>query len=166
MTAFVVMGVSGCGKSEIGRGFARAIGGKFFDGDDLHPAENIARMSRGDPLSDADREPWLDRVGLRLKDVGEPTVVACSALKRAYRERIIDRAGGPVIFLYLEGTRDVLSERMTSREGHFMPPALLDSQLETLEPPEPDELSVKASIDQAPDLVVAELLAGIRGKTQ
>ncbi|MCV0427629.1 MAG: gluconokinase [Roseibium sp.] len=164
MSAFVVMGVSGCGKSKIGQGFARAIGGSFFDGDDLHPEENIAKMSRGEPLNDSDREPWLDRVGMRLKDASEPTVIACSALKRAYRERIADRAGGPVTFLYLEGTRDVLSSRMKLREGHFMPLALLDSQLETLEPPEPDELSVKASIDQTPDQVVAELLAGIRRK--
>ncbi|MEM9630861.1 MAG: gluconokinase [Pseudomonadota bacterium] len=166
MSAFVVMGVSGCGKSKIGQGFARAIGGNFFDGDDLHPEENIAKMSRGEPLSDTDREPWLDRVGMRLRDAKEPIVVACSALKRAYRERITQRAGGPVTFLYLEGTREVLSDRMKLREGHFMPLALLDSQLKTLEPPGPDELSVKASIDQTPDEVVAELLHGILGKTQ
>lgn len=164
MSAFVVMGVSGCGKSKIGQGFARAIGGRFLDGDDLHPADNIAKMSRGEALDDTDREPWLDQVGLQLRDPQEPTVVACSALKRAYRERISKQAGGPVAFLFLDGTRDLLSERMKLREGHFMPLALLDSQLDTLEPPEPDELSVRASIDQAPDDVVAELLAGIRGK--
>lgn len=158
------MGVSGCGKSKIGKGFARVIGARFFDGDDLHPAENIAKMSRGEALTDADRAPWLDRVGKQLAQASEPTVIACSALRRIYRDRILENAGRPVTFLYLEGTRAVLSERMKHRDGHFMPVALLDSQLATLEPPGPDENTVKASIDQTPDQVVAELLEGIRGK--
>ena len=164
--AYVVMGVSGCGKSKIGQGFAEAIGARFFDGDDLHPAENIAKMSRGEPLDDNDRGPWLDKVGEQLANSDEPTVIACSALKRIYRERIRGKAGMPVTFLYLEGTHEVLSERMKHRDGHFMPVALLDSQLATLEPPGEDEETVKASIDQAPDQVVAELLEGIRRKQQ
>lgn len=158
------MGVSGCGKSEIGLEFAKAIGARFFDGDDLHPAENIAKMSRGEPLNDDDRAPWLDEVGAQLAQGNEPTVIACSALRRIYRERITAAAGGPVIFLYLEGTRAVLSERMKHRTGHFMPAALLDSQLATLEPPDPDEVSVKASIDQTRDQVVAELLSELKRK--
>lgn len=156
--AYVIMGVSGCGKSKIGQAFAKATGAEFFDGDDLHPAENIAKMSRGEPLNDADRAPWLDKVGGQLAQAQEPMVIACSALKRIYRERIRTSAGKPVTFLYLEGTREVLSERMKHRDGHFMPVALLDSQLATLEPPDADELTVKASIDQSPDAVVAELL--------
>ncbi|MBG6209688.1 gluconokinase [Labrenzia sp. EL_126] len=164
--AYVVMGVSGCGKSKIGQGFAKAISANFFDGDDLHPAENIAKMSRGEPLNDDDRGPWLDKVGEQLAMSSEPTVIACSALKRIYRERIRDKAGKPVTFLYLEGTHEVLSERMKHRDGHFMPAALLDSQLATLEPPGESEDTVKASIDQTPDQVVVELLEGIRRKQQ
>lgn len=166
MGAYVIMGVSGAGKSEIGSAVAKAIGGRFFDGDDLHPAANIAKMSRGEPLDDADREPWLDEVGRKLKDTPEPAVIACSALKRVYRERIAGQAGKPVTFLYLEGTRDVLWERMKHRKGHFMPIALLDTQLETLEPPAADELSVKASIDQTPEEVVADFVAGMKREMQ
>ena len=156
--AYVIMGVSGCGKSKIGQAFADAAGASLFDGDDLHPAENIAKMSRGEPLNDADRAPWLDKVGDQLAQAREPMGIACSALKRVYRERIRASAGKPVTFLYLEGTREVLSERMKHRAGHFMPVALLDSQLATLEPPDADELTVKAARDQSPDAVVAELL--------
>ena len=110
-------------------------------------------------LNDADRERrgWT-RLAISLLQASEPMVIACSALKRIYRERIRASAGKPVTFLYLEGTREVLSERMKHRDGHFMPVALLDSQLATLEPPDADELTVKASIDQSPDAVVAELL--------
>ncbi|WP_298983087.1 gluconokinase [uncultured Roseibium sp.] len=166
MVAYVVMGVSGCGKSEIGRGFARAIGGTFVDGDDLHPEENIAKMGRGEPLTDEDRAPWLDKVGDRLKEADEPTVIACSALRRIYRERISGRAERPVTFLYLEGSRDILTSRMNNRSGHFMPVALLDSQLATLEPPAADEMFVSASIDQTPDMVIAALLSGLRRETK
>ncbi len=165
-SAFVIMGVSGCGKSQIGQAFSKAVGARFFDGDDLHPAENIAKMSRGEPLNDEDRKPWLGKVGAQLAGSDEPVVIACSALKRFYRELIVETAGKPVTFLYLEGTREVLSERMKHRDGHFMPVALLDSQLATLEPPGPDELTVKASIDQTPDEVVAELLRGLQRKQQ
>lgn len=161
MTAYVMMGVSGCGKSEIGESFAKAIGGRFIDGDDLHPQTNIDKMSRGEPLNDTDREPWLDQVGRKLDTEGS-VVIACSALKRIYRERIAREAGHPVTFLFLEGSREVLVERMKHRTGHFMPVALLDSQLATLEPPAADELSVKASIDQPREQIIADLLAGLR----
>ncbi len=162
MPAYVVMGVSGCGKSEIGRRLAKAIGGRFIDGDDLHPAENITKMSEGVPLTDSDRFPWLVKVGEYLRNVSGPTFIACSALKRSYRDRIILHARRPVTFLFLQGTRELLGKRMAHREGHFMPTALLDSQLETLEPPEQDELAFAVSIDQTPDQITSALLTSIR----
>lgn len=161
---FVVMGVCGCGKSEIGQRLAEATGGRFIDGDDLHPAENIAKMSAGIPLTDADRFPWLDKVGAALKGERGPVFIACSALKRIYRERIGQEAEQPITFLFLEGTREVLEQRVSHRPGHFMPAALLDSQLAALEPPQADELSHKASIDQPPEKVTDALLASIGRK--
>lgn len=152
---YVVMGVSGCGKSTVGAAFAAATGGQFIDGDDLHPAENVAKMASGQPLTDDDRAPWLDRVAQALTG---HVVIGCSALKRAYRDRI--RAGaGPVRFLHLSGTRDVIAARMAVRPGHFMPLGLLDSQFATLEPPGPDEDAITVDIDQPFDAVVAALLA-------
>ncbi len=119
-------------------------------------------MSKGIPLTDADRLPWLAQVGEALRDVSEVTFIACSALKRSYRKRIIAHAHRPVTFLFLEGTRELLRERMAHREGHFMPTALLDSQLETLEPPEPDERAFAVSIDQTPEQIVAALQTFVR----
>lgn len=161
MTRFVVMGVSGCGKSLIGQRFADAIGATFRDGDDLHPPANIAKMSRGEPLDDTDRAPWLNKVGETLATDG--TVVACSALKRTYRDLIRSVAGAPVTFLFLRGRRDTLLHRMSARPGHFMPPALLDSQLATLQPPTRDEPHLVADIEHTPDQIVAIFLAGTRG---
>ena len=151
---YVVMGVSGCGKSLMGAGFAQAQGLRFVDGDDLHPAANIAKMRRGAPLTDADRAPWLAQVGAVLASDG--TVVACSALKRAYRDQIRQAAGGAVTFLYLRGSPAVLLARMQARPGHFMPPALLDSQLATLEEPSSDEAFIVADIDQSPEAIIAQ----------
>lgn len=148
---FVVMGVSGCGKSHIGSAFANAIGANFIDGDALHPSANIAKMRRGEPLNDADRAPWLDKVGQVL----EPdTVIACSALKRSYRDRIRAGAGAPVVFLFLQGERPLMLDRMNNRPGHFMPATLLDSQFATLEPPTADELHVVGTINNTPDQIV------------
>jgi gluconokinase len=158
MTRYVVMGVSGCGKSLIGQAFATAIGARFVDGDSLHPAANIAKMSRGEPLDDEDRAPWLDRVGATLAQA--ETVVACSALKRHYRDRIRAVAAGAVTFLYLRGRRDTLMTRVSQRPGHFMPAHLLDSQLATLEPPSDDERHVVADIELSPDQIVALFVAG------
>ncbi len=160
MTRLVVMGVSGCGKSLIGQGLAAAIGAQFVDGDSLHPAANIAKMRRGEPLDDSDRAPWLDKIGETLTAKG--TVVACSALKRAYRDRIRAVAGAPVTFLYLRGRRDTLMDRMSSRPGHFMPPNLLDSQLAALEPPAPDEPHLVADIENAPDAIIALFQDGLK----
>lgn len=137
--AVVVMGVSGSGKSTIGAAIADAIGVPFVDGDDLHPAANVAKMSAGDPLTDDDRWPWLDAVAARL--AGGGVVVACSALKRAYRDRL--RAAAPALRLvFLDGDRETLAPRMSTRPGHFMPASLLDSQLATLERPSPDEHAI------------------------
>jgi len=160
---FVVMGVSGCGKSRIGEDFAQVIGARFFDGDDLHPKANIGKMSTGLALNDGDRAPWLDRIGGALRHSG--TVVACSALRRSYRDAIIDAAGAPVTYLFLRGRRDTLWARMTRRDGHFMPPALLDSQLATLEVPGPDELCVIADIEAPSQAIVAKFLSGLMEKT-
>jgi gluconokinase len=147
------MGVSGCGKSQIGAAFAAEIGANFFDGDDLHPSANIAKMCRGEPLNDADRAPWLAMVGQKLTLSG--SVIACSALKRIYRDQIRAAADAPVCFLYLHGAHEILLSRMTSRPGHFMPTALLDSQLATLEPPDDDEWHLRAQIDFSPAEIVA-----------
>ncbi len=152
---YVVMGVAGCGKSTVGAAFAAAIGARFIDGDDLHPAANVAKMSAGVPLTDDDRWPWLDRVADVLTG---NVVVGCSALKRRYRDRIRATAG-PVRFLHLAGSRDVIAARMANRPGHFMPAALLDSQFAALEPPGPDEDAVTVDIDQSIAAVIAALLA-------
>ena len=135
------MGVSGSGKSTVGAGIADALGLDFVDGDSLHAPESVARMAAGHALRDEDRWPWLDRIGARLADGGAAPrglVIACSALKRVYRDRI--RAAVPgVRFVFLDGSADVIAARMASRSGHYMPAALLASQLQTLEPPGDDE---------------------------
>jgi gluconokinase len=152
------MGVSGCGKSTIGRALADRLDLTFLDGDDLHPASNIEKMRRGEALDDADRAPWLDLVGARL----EPgTVIACSALKRASRDRIRRTAGDPVVFVYLRGSRETLAQRMRERTGHFMPYSLLESQLATLEEPARDEIAVAADIDGEEDTIVERIAAWI-----
>jgi gluconokinase len=142
----IVMGVSGCGKSSVAQGLAQAIGGRFFDGDDFHPVANIAKMSLGQPLDDNDRWPWLTLVGEDLGRGERMTVGACSALKRRYRDHITKAAGGRVLFLHLAGSRELIAERMVVREGHFMPPALLDSQFAALEPPAEDEHAITIDI--------------------
>lgn len=157
----VVMGVSGCGKSMIGAGLARALGIAFVDGDSLHPPANIAKMRSGTPLDDTDRAPWLRCVGQTL--LPGDVIVACSALKRAYRDLIREVAGAPVTFLYLRGQRATLLDRMAARPGHFMPPSLLDSQLATLEPPTPDEPHLVADIEAAPDIIIAQLRTHLSG---
>jgi gluconokinase len=156
---FVVMGVSGCGKSTVAQGLADRIGGVFTDGDALHPQANIDKMARGEPLQDADRWPWLRLVGQALAQDGQ--VIACSALRRSYRDLIAAEAGAPVTFLYLEGSREVLLERMAARPGHFMPVSLLDSQLATLEVPSPEERVVAVSINHTPEEIVTRFLAAL-----
>lgn len=165
MERFVVMGVSGCGKSLIGAAFAEQVGAVFVDGDDLHPDANVAKMAAGTPLEDADRAPWLVEVGQSFARHDLPLVIGCSALKRSYRDIICAHAGGSVAFLHLNGSRDVIAARMAARTDHFMPNVLLDSQFATLEPPGGDEIAVRVNIDQTPDAIVAELVAHFQKET-
>ena len=156
----VVMGVTSTGKSLIGARLAEALGGRFIDGDDLHPKANVDKMARGEPLDDTDRAPWLDRVGAAL--AGEGTrVVACSALKRTYRDRI-RHAAGSVTFVHLTGPREVIAERMAERKGHFMPVSLLDSQLATLEAPGMGEQVVTLDLTLNPTAMVRQALDVLR----
>lgn len=152
----IIMGVAGCGKSSVGEGLAQRIGIPYHDGDDLHPAANVEKMRAGIPLTDADRWPWLDRVAGDLADRA-PILLGCSALKRAYRDRIRAGAGGPVTFVHLAGSRDLIAGRMAQRSGHYMPLSLLDSQFAALEAPGPDE-ALTISIDQPLDAILAEIL--------
>lgn len=148
------MGVCGCGKSSVGQGIAAALDLPFTDGDDLHPAANVAKMASGQPLTDADRWPWLTSVGETL---GQGGVVACSALKRVYRDHI--RAAAPgTVFVHLHGSRELLAARLAARPGHFMPPALLDSQLATLEPPKDEAGCLTVDIAGPLDQVVQSAL--------
>jgi gluconokinase len=137
----VVMGVSGSGKTTVGEALAAALGWRFVEGDSFHPAANVAKVSAGVPLDDADRAPWLAALAAEIAAddaAGRSSVIACSALKRAYRD-VLRSAGPPVRFLHVHGDRALLAERVSDRLGHFFPAALLDSQLATLEPLGPDE---------------------------
>ncbi len=154
------MGVSGCGKSSVGEGLAARLGIPYRDGDDLHPPANVEKMRAGVPLTDADRWPWLDRVAGVLA-TGAPVIVGCSALRRAYRDRLRTGAGGPVRFIYLSGSREVIATRMAARSGHYMPTSLLDSQFAALEPPGPGEALV-LDIDQPLDAIIAAAAQGVR----
>lgn len=145
------MGVSGSGKSTVGAALAGRLRVPFEDADDLHPQANIDKMSRGEALDDGDRWPWLERIGSWLADHADGGVIACSALKRKYRDQLRHHCP-TVVFLHLEGGRDVIERRQASRPGHFMPASLLTSQFATLEPLAPEEggvvLDVGASVDQ------------------
>lgn len=155
--AIVVMGVSGSGKSTVGRALADALGAAFVDADDLHPSENVAKMAAGSPLTDEDRAPWLDRVGAAIAARPGPVVVACSALRRGYRDRLIAGAGRPIAFVHLTVAREELAARLERRREHFMPVGLLDSQLGTLEPLEVDEPGLAVRADRAPAAIVADV---------
>jgi carbohydrate kinase (thermoresistant glucokinase family) len=138
----IVMGVSGCGKSTMASALGERLGLDMVDGDDLHLPESVAKMRSGIALQDADRWPWLDRIGHYLAQAQEPgRVVACSALKRVYRDRIREQAGD-VCFVFLDGDFDLIEQRMRQRVNHYMQPGLLDSQFRTLEKPQADETDV------------------------
>src|SRR5204862_6970199 len=159
----VIMGVSGSGKPTIGRVLARRLGWLFLEGDALHPPENIAKMKAGHPLDDEDRAPWLAAVAARIdqwRDDGKCGVVACSALKRRYRDIII---GGraDVRLIYLEGSRALIGERLAQRRDHFMPASLLDSQFAAVEPPDPEADAIMVSVDAPVDTVLAQLAAAL-----
>ena len=158
----VVMGVSGCGKSTLGQALAEALGVPYIEGDALHPPRNVALMAAGTPLTDADRAGWLDVIGERLAQAGDQgAVVACSALRRIYRDRL--RAASPGLRLvHLHGDPALLAERIGQRTGHYMPPALLPSQLQTLEPPDPDEAAITLDIAQPPEALVRRALQALR----
>jgi gluconokinase/shikimate kinase len=142
----VLMGVSGSGKSTVAALLAGRLGWDFEEGDDLHPAANIAKMAAGHPLDDEDRKPWLAKVAAWIRehtDAGKPGIITCSALEKRYRDIL---RGDRVIFVYLAGTYDQIAHRLVARHGHFMPPALLDSQFAILEPPGPDENAITVDI--------------------
>lgn len=159
---FVVMGVSGCGKSTVGAQLAEALNLPFLEGDVLHPERNVARMAAGIALSDEDREGWLQALAERLRQAhvaGQGMVLSCSALKRAYRD--ILRSGAPGLrFVYLHGEHALLAARMAARTGHYMPLSLLDSQLATLESPGVDENVLRFEVAERAEDIVAAVLAG------
>ena len=153
----VVMGVSGAGKTTIGRLLAQRLQGDFLEGDELHPAANIAKMARGVPLTDADRAPWLAAIRDRIavaEQQRRTLVVACSALKQQYRDALT--AAGPLIWVYLEGSPALLHARLEQRQGHFMKAGMLDSQIATLEPPRG---AIVADAATAPEQIVSDILA-------
>ncbi|MCX5038787.1 gluconokinase [Streptomyces coelicoflavus] len=159
----VVMGVAGTGKTTIGPLLAARLGVPYAEGDDFHPPANIAKMTAGTPLTDEDRWPWLDAIGDWAHGrAGLGGVVSSSALKRSYRDRL--RAAAPgVVFVHLTGSRELIEDRMSHREGHFMPTALLDSQFATLQPLEPDETGVAVDVAGTPEEITARAADALKG---
>lgn len=161
--AVVVMGVSGAGKSTVGQLFARRIGAPFIEGDDLHPEVNRRKMAGGVPLTEEDRIPWLKAVAAKIREAeASDVVVTCSALRRSYRDLIRAESGCPVIFVLLTADAAILGQRLQARQGHFMPAALLESQLALLEPPWPDEPHLTFDIGAPVEDVVERIIAALR----
>lgn len=159
----VVMGPAGCGKSTVVEAIKEQLGYTLAEGDDFHPQANIDKMSAGIPLTDADRWPWLDVINrwmIARESLGENTVVSSSALKRSYREALSKDLN--VYFLFLSGPGELIRQRLSERKGHFMPPALLPSQFEILEPLSPDENGVKISIEGSADDVARRAVEAVR----
>jgi len=158
----ILMGPTGCGKTTIGRLLAQRLAWPFLDGDDFHPAANVAKMHGGIPLDDDDRRPWLAALRREIETqrrIGQSAVLACSALKRAYRELLgVDQQ--TVKTVYLRGTFDLLQRRLADRQGHFMPPELLRSQLDTLEVPDG---GLTVDIDADPETIVERITAALTG---
>jgi gluconokinase len=155
----VLMGVSGCGKSTVAGLLAGRLGWDFEEGDDLHPAANVAKMASGHQLDDEDRWPWLAKVAEWIgehTDVGRPGIITCSALKRSYRDVLRGRC---VVFVYLAGTREQIGRRLAARHGHYMPAALLDSQFDALEPPTPEESSITVEIGASASIETDAILS-------
>ncbi len=167
MTVLVVMGVSGCGKTTIAKLVGASLGWDVIEGDTFHPPANIEKMKHGHPLTDEDRWPWLAAIATAIdaeRAAGRSALVACSALKRAYRAILID--GRPdVALVYLQGSRAVIAARLAARRGHFMPPGLLDSQFATLEEPGAEEHPITVSIDQPPEAVAAAILDALHARS-
>ena len=157
--ALIVMGVAGSGKSSVGEALAARLGWAFEDGDKFHPASNVAKMSAGQPLTDDDRWPWLQAIADEIDRViatGGHVVVACSALKRAYRNVLV-HGRNDIRIVYLDGSRALIAERLKARKGHFMPPGLLDSQFATLQVPAADENAISVPIDGSVDTIVNDI---------
>ena len=160
---WVIMGVSGCGKSSVGEQLAAALHVNYLEGDDYHSKANVAKMSAGEPLTDDDRAGWLEALREQIgsaRERGEGLVLSCSALKRRYRDVL--RAGDPLLrFAHLQGSRELLAERMAARHHHYMPPSLLDSQLASLEPLQADEAGIALDIAKDVGTLVQEILQSI-----
>lgn len=161
--AIVIMGVCGVGKSSVGLALAESLSATYIEADAYHPPENIAAMSAGVPLTDAMRIPWLEKLGdaaetARAKD---NVVVACSALKRSYRD-LLRRRVGRIKFVYLQGDRDLIAARLNQRSDHFMPTTLLDSQIDTLEPPMPEEQALYIDISGSKDQVQSDVDTAVK----
>jgi gluconokinase len=165
----IVMGVSSSGKSVVGEALAQRLGAPFLDGDGYHPPANKEKMRSGTPLTDEDRWPWLETLAGALRDAADGSgiaVGACSALKRAYRDFLTDKAGEPILFIHLDGPKEVIAERIAKRKHEYMPASLLDSQLATLERPAPDENAVILSLVDPIEVIAdkaAEIVRGLNG---
>jgi gluconokinase len=158
------MGVSGSGKSTIAERLAARLGWRYEDGDKYHPPANVAKMSAGHPLTDEDRWPWLQAIADEIDRTctqGERAVVACSALKRAYRDILVHERND-VRIVFLNGTQDLIAARLAARKGHFMPPGLLTSQFKTLEPPQPTERPITVSIDAPVEAIVDDIIRQLK----
>lgn len=161
----VVMGVSGCGKTTVARILAERMGWRMQEGDALHPPANVAKMSAGTPLADADRWPWLHAIAAVIdqwRAEGTSGVVTCSALKRAYRDILVG-ARPDVRLAYLRGDKALIAARLAARKGHFMPPALLDSQFAALEPPGADERPIVLDVAETPEALAGRLASALSG---
>ena len=161
----VVMGAAGSGKTTVGTALAARLHRAFAEGDDFHSAANVAKMARGEPLNDADREPWLEALAEWIAShhrARRSTVLTCSALKRCYRDTLRAAAPRHVVFIHLAAPREALLERMRRRKGHFMPPELLDAQLAALEPLQADESGITLDAEAAPPAIVERALAALR----
>ena len=162
--ALIVMGVAGSGKTTIAQALAGRIGWAFKDGDLFHPASNVEKMRSGHPLTDEDRWPWLRSIADeidRTREARGRIIIACSALKRGYRDILIGNRRG-VQLIYLKGSRDLIRQRLQARRGHFMPPELLDSQFATLEEPTPDERAIAADVSSTVDAIVDDIVGQLR----
>jgi carbohydrate kinase (thermoresistant glucokinase family) len=161
LAAVVVMGVSGAGKSTVGKIIAARLDCPFRDADSFHPPANIEKMASGQPLTDEDRWPWLQAIATYIAEhraAGTTCVVTCSALKRAYRDIVTSDQSADVRLVYLKGDFALIAARLAARKGHFMPPALLQSQFDALEEPAADERAITVSIDATPEEIAGEVL--------